>query len=91
MSRLRPDICTSLCCAGPLSGDGHCPDCSHAYYKGQGTDNSGKVWVFEHSKQFGPLFTNKNGTVKKFQPVEENHPAWIAFDKWHEIVNGKIQ
>jgi hypothetical protein len=83
----KPDICTSFNCLKNLKSD-YCHGCSHALWIGEGEHN-GKSWRWEFSKYFGPLFLKKDGEPLKKQPISENHPAWIVFNKWENKLNGR--
>ena len=73
-------ICTSLNnCAG---GD-YCARCSHARFEGEGRDKRGKLWRWEFSPQYGPLFLRTDGEPLVHQPIREDHPAWEPFEAWH--------
>ena len=74
---MKPDLCTAPICENQT----HCPDCLHAFYKGEGTDKDGNLWRWEYRPQFGAVFVIKAGKHSKFQPPEGD-PAWELFEKW---------
>ena len=76
---MKPDICTSLSCVPPQD---YCPECSHALFLGEGTDKNGKLWRWEFSPRFGPLFLRKDGEPLSRQPIRADHRAWVPFDSW---------
>jgi hypothetical protein len=85
---LKPDYCTSVYCSGPLSAKGHCPNCSHAEYKGQGADSKCRVWKWTHNRYFGPLFNGQDGQALKRQPGTQSM-AWKVFEAWYKKRFGK--
>ena len=86
MKRLvRPSICTSTRCGEPPQP--HCRDCSHAIYKGTAT-LSRTTYRWEHSPQFGPLFSRRKAGECDWTPGAR-HPVWIAFQRWHDRKFGK--
>lgn len=49
---------------------------------GEGVDINGRMWRWEFSKQFGPVFVDKtHGDPLYVQPAE-NSPAWPVFELW---------
>lgn len=84
---MPPDICTSISCN---AADSYCPECSHALFRGQGTDSSGKFWRWTFSPRFGPLFVDKDDMEIDDQPVDENDPAWDIFEVWYEQHKEKV-
>ncbi len=84
---MKPDICTSTICDWNDcdiyhdSSYRHCPDCLHAFYKGEGPDGTGKLWRWEYRPQFGVDFVTKAGKLVKYQPCEGD-PAWELYEKW---------
>jgi len=83
---MRPDICTSTRCKD--YGD-YCRECPHAIWLGDGPDQNGKIWRWEFTPRFGPMFVGKRGEPLGRQPVQENHRAWEPFEKWHKKKFGK--
>jgi len=77
---MKPDICTSLNCNN--MGCDCCQKCSHAIFSGEGKDRNGKIWRWEFSPQFGPLFVGKRGNSLKNQPIMPWHRAWEPFETW---------
>ena len=75
---MKPDFCPKAYC---ITDHKHCPKCNHAFYRGQGTDESGKLWRWEYRPQIGTAFVTKMGKHLKFQPVEGD-PVWESFEKW---------
>lgn len=57
--------------------------CSFHEADGEGVDINGRVWRWEFSRQFGPLFTDGNGKPLENQPGERS-PAWPVFNRWYE-------
>lgn len=51
---------------------------------GEGRDRNGKLWRWEFSPYFGPLFLRADGEPLARQPIAETHPAWEPFMRWHE-------
>lgn len=49
---------------------------------GEGFDRNGRLWRWEFSEMFGPLFVDKRGGPLKVQPMDERHPAWVPFEEW---------
>lgn len=43
----------------------------------------GKIFYWDFSEMFGPLFTDKDGRELKKQPGIRSY-AWKAFDIWHK-------
>jgi len=62
----------------------YCPECSHGIFFGKGDDKHGKVWRWEFTSLFGPLFVDKKGEPLKRQPISSRHPAWKPFEAWHK-------
>jgi len=65
-------------------GCDYCKECSHAIFKGEGKDRTGKPWRW----QYGPLnrgaeFLGAKGQVLRNQPGEDS-PAWGVFGKWYK-------
>ena len=80
-----PSICTSMQCGPPPKP--HCRECSHAIYKGHAVI-AGRVYRWEHSPQFGPLFSRARGGFCDWSP-HGRHAVWAAFQKWHDRKFGK--
>ncbi len=79
---MKPDACSSTMCSN--LGCDYCKECSHGTFLGEGQDAQGKIWRWEFSGMFGPLFVRKNGEPLKNQPVSKNDHAWEAFTPWHD-------
>jgi len=62
----------------------YCRQCSHSSFLGSGCDETGHLWRWDFSPQFGPLFLRKDGEPLAHQPEGADHPAWGAFEKWLE-------
>jgi hypothetical protein len=54
---------------------------------GEGIDRNGKLWKWEFTDRFGPLFLRKDGEPMVNQPIHENHPAWEPFREWFDKLN----
>lgn len=48
------------------------------------TDSRGKVWRFDFDKWCGPMWLNKDGSMRKCQ--NPCRYAWEAFEKWHKTI-----
>jgi hypothetical protein len=48
---------------------------------GSGLDSRGKLWRWEFTRWFGPLFVRKDGEPLAVQPV--NDYAWDTFEAWY--------
>ena len=81
----KPDICTSLRCGPPNS---HCVECSHAIYKGRGVVD-GRVYRWEHSPRFGPLFTKAGGKGEPDWVPNGRHGVWKVFQEWLNKIERK--
>ena len=86
---MKPDYCTSLSCMD--FGSSYCSQCSHGMFYGQGKDENGKMWLWEFSAYHGPTFLRKDKEPLKFQPWQENNPAWIPFGRWLKKHSAKIK
>jgi hypothetical protein len=82
---IMPDNCSSLTCR--TTEYEYCKKCSHAIWYGEGEHN-GKIWKWEFTPMFGPLFLRKDGEPLKHQPIHEDHPAWKPFIKWFNKIKG---
>lgn len=49
---------------------------------GEGVDRNGRLWRWEFSEMFGPLFVDKKGDPLRVQPISEKHAAWQPFEHW---------
>jgi len=76
---MTPSICTSAHCSPPQK---HCPQCSHAIYKGRVTVK-GKVYRFEFTPMWGPMVWAKCKDDYDWTP-NARHPFWNAFQMWYE-------
>jgi len=56
--------------------------CSSHTATGQ-EEYNGKMYYFDFSDRFGPLFTNKRGDVLDKQPGVRSY-AWKAFNAWYD-------
>lgn len=81
---VRPNICTSLQCSPPKR---HCRDCSHAIYTGR-AEIDGRVYRWEHSPQFGPLFSRSRSGECDWSP-HARHKVWQVFQEWHDRKFGR--
>lgn len=53
-----------------------------ADYPGKQVVVNGKVWSFDYSKYWGPVWLKKNGDDRKCQ--NPNKAVWAAFEEWRE-------
>jgi len=79
---MKPDSCTSLYCSPDETSTDYCLKCNHAIWFGSGKDRNGKLWQWEYTPLYGPLFVGKRGEPLARQPIQENHRAWEPFEKW---------
>jgi hypothetical protein len=56
--------------------------CCTPTHQGEGVDRNGRLWRWEFSPQFGPLFVNQQGDPLLVQPMSERHPVWPVFNEW---------
>jgi hypothetical protein len=56
-----------------------------AEYPGEQVIVNGKVWAFDYSDRFGPLWLKKDGTERKSQ--NPNKAVWKAFEQWQAALN----
>jgi hypothetical protein len=79
---MKPTICLKpICPKAYCYPDERCPKCKHAFYKGQGKDKSGKLWLWEYRPQQGVDFVTKAGKHLKYQPIVGD-PVWDLFEAW---------
>jgi hypothetical protein len=57
--------------------------CSFHDASGEGVDINGRMWRWDFSRQFGPLWIDHRGNPLKVQPAETS-PAWSVFNRWYE-------
>jgi hypothetical protein len=86
---MKPDICTSMLCDN--LGCLYCKECSHAIFKGEGKDRTGKVWRWEYAPYYGVTFVGKKGEPLKHQPIAERHRAWQPFQVWYKDFKAKYE
>ena len=56
--------------------------CSFHDADGEGVDEHGRVWRWEFSLRFGPLFIGKRGNPLAVQPGVHS-AAWRVFERWY--------
>lgn len=64
--------------------------CSFHTASGEGRDINGRLWRWDFSKIFGPVFVDKYGNPLKAQPIKETHPAWGPFNTWYAKRKGSV-
>lgn len=60
--------------------------CTFTTHTAEGMDRNGRLWRWDFSPEFGPLFLDHKGVPLKVQPIAEKHPAWVPFNEWHATI-----